>query len=193
MAVVATGRIRHDERVPDAPRGRIPKDATQRERMARRLRTKPGRADYARRKSIVDQVFEQMKTRKHARHLRLRGVAGAKGEWTLHATCHNLRKLANTAKTAPLPGTRPSARVPWRHGSGGSTRIDKSPAMILAQIRPNLDQQQKSRQTTQVPTHATRAGVRGPRRGSRLPALPKGPHAPESMVHVERMVPGSGA
>lgn len=142
MAVVATGRIRHDERVPDAPRGRIPKDATQRERMARRLRTKPGRADYARRKSIVDQVFEQMKTRKHARHLRLRGVAGAKGEWTLHATCHNLRKLANTAKTAPLPGTRPSARVPWRHGSGGSTRIDKSPAMILAQIRPNLDQQQ---------------------------------------------------
>jgi transposase len=43
-AHIATGRIKHGERVPDAPRGRIPKNATQRERMARRLRTKAGRA-----------------------------------------------------------------------------------------------------------------------------------------------------
>ena len=103
-AVVATGRIRRNERVPDAPTGRIPKDATQRERMARRLRTKPGRADYARRKAIVEPVFGQMKTRQNAKHLRLRGLAGAKGEWTLHTICHNLRKLANAAKTVPQPG-----------------------------------------------------------------------------------------
>ena len=102
-AVVATGRIRHNERVPDAPRGRIPKDATQRERMARRMRTKSGRADYARRKAIVEPVFGQMKTRQNAKHLRLRGFTGAKGEWTLHAICHNLRKLANAATAAPLP------------------------------------------------------------------------------------------
>jgi hypothetical protein len=44
-AVIATGKIRHNERVPDAPRGRIPNDATPRERMARWTRTKPGRAD----------------------------------------------------------------------------------------------------------------------------------------------------
>ena len=100
-AVVATGRIRHNERVPDAPRGPIPKNATQRERVARRLRTKPGRADYARRKAIVEPVFGQMKTRQHAKHLRLRGLTGAKSEWTLHAICHNLRELANAA---PLPG-----------------------------------------------------------------------------------------
>lgn len=98
--LVATGRIRRNERVPDAPRGRIPKDATRRERMARRLRTKPGRADYARRKAIVEPVFGQMKTRQHAGHLRLRGLAGAQGEWTLHAICHNLRKLANAADVA---------------------------------------------------------------------------------------------
>ena len=104
-AVVATGKIRHNERVPDAPRGPIPKDATQRERMARRMRTKPGRADYARRKAIVEPVFGQMKTRQNAKHLRLRGFAGAKGEWTLHAICHNLRKLANATKTAPLLST----------------------------------------------------------------------------------------
>lgn len=104
-AVVATGKIRHNERVPDAPRGRIPRDATQRERMARRMRTKAGRADYARRKAIVEPVFGQMKTRQHAKHLRLRGLAGARGEWTLHAICHNLRKLGNAAKTAPIPAT----------------------------------------------------------------------------------------
>lgn len=96
-AVIATGRIRRNERVPDAPRGRIPKDATRRERMARRLRTKTGRADYARRKAIVEPVFGQMKVRQHAGHLRLRGITGVQGEWTLHAICHNLRKLANAA------------------------------------------------------------------------------------------------
>jgi len=94
-ALVATGRIGGKERVPDAPRGRIPNNATQRERMARRLRTKAGRADYARRKAIVEPAFGQMKVRQAAGHLRLRGLAGAQGEWTLHAICHNLRKLAN--------------------------------------------------------------------------------------------------
>ena len=93
-ALVATGRIRGKERVPDAPRGQIPKDATQPERMARRLRTKAGRADYARRKAIVEPAFGQMKVRQAAGHLRLRGLAGAQGEWTLHVICHNLRKLA---------------------------------------------------------------------------------------------------
>jgi IS5 family transposase len=98
--LVATGRIRRNERVPDTPRGPIPKDATRRERMARRLRTKAGRTDYARRKAIVEPVFGQMKVRQHAGHLRLRGIAGVQGEWTLHAICHNLRKLANAATAA---------------------------------------------------------------------------------------------
>ena len=40
--LIATGRIKAHERVSDTPRGPIPKDATQRERMARRLRTKAG-------------------------------------------------------------------------------------------------------------------------------------------------------
>ena len=93
--LVATGRIRDGERVSESPRGRIPKDATQRERMARRLRTKAGRADYARRKAIVEPAFGQMKVRQAAGHLRLRGLGGAQGEWTLHVICHNLRKLAN--------------------------------------------------------------------------------------------------
>jgi transposase len=92
--LIATGRIRRGEHVPASPRGPVPKDATARERMGRRLRTKKGRADYARRKAIVEPVFGQMKVRQHAGFLRLRGLDGAQGEWMLHSICHNLRKLA---------------------------------------------------------------------------------------------------
>lgn len=98
--LIATGRLKHHERVPAAPTGRIPNDATSRERMARRLRTKPGRADYARRKAIIEPVFGQMKVKQNAGRLRLRGLAGAQGEFTLHAICHNLRKLANHTRPA---------------------------------------------------------------------------------------------
>ena len=99
--LVGTGRLKHHEQVPDAPRGPIPKNTTSRQRMARRLPTKKGRADYARRKAIIEPVFGQMKVKQNAGQLRLRGLAGAQGEFTLHAICHNLRKLANTTQ----PGT----------------------------------------------------------------------------------------
>ena len=92
--LVATGRLKHHEQIPDAPLGRIPKHLTSRQRMARRLRTKPGRAAYARRKAIIEPVFGQMKVKQNAGHLRLRGIDGAQGEFTLHTICHNLRKLA---------------------------------------------------------------------------------------------------
>ena len=95
--LIATGRLKHHERVPDAPRGPIPRDATVKEKMARRLRTKTGRADYARRKAIVEPVFGQTKVRQRAGFLRLRGLEGASGEWALHSLCHNLRKLAGAS------------------------------------------------------------------------------------------------
>ncbi len=94
--LIATGRQRHGEETPAAPRGRIPKDLTPRQRMTRRLHTKKGRADYARRKAIVEPVFGQMKTVQHAGQLRLRGLDNVQGEWTLQALCHNVRKLRNS-------------------------------------------------------------------------------------------------
>jgi transposase len=90
---MATGRLTHDEQVPPTPRGRIPKDATLKQRMARRLRTKPGRGAYARRKAIVEPVFGQIMTCQDGRKLLLRGEDGARGEWRLLAACHNLRKI----------------------------------------------------------------------------------------------------
>jgi transposase len=100
--LAATGRQRHGEQFPKAPRGPIPKNATRRERMARRLRTKKGRAGYARRKAIAGPAFGQMKVRQHAGQLRLRGKDGAHGEWTLHAICHNMRKLTGVRSALGL-------------------------------------------------------------------------------------------
>jgi len=89
---ISTGRAKHGERIPDVPRGRIPADATARERMGRKLKTKNGRAVYARRKAIVEPVFGQIHTRQGKRVV-LRGLEQAQHEWNLLAACHNLMKL----------------------------------------------------------------------------------------------------
>jgi transposase len=91
--LIATGRRKHDEPVPPAPRGPIPKDATRKQRMARKLTTKPGRAAYARRKAIVEPVFGQMSILQNGKQLLLRGHAAARDEWLLLAACHDFRKL----------------------------------------------------------------------------------------------------
>jgi transposase len=90
---IATGRHRRADPPPVAPRGRIPNNATEKQRMARKLATTKGREVYARRKSIVEPVFGQMHTLQNAKQLLLRGLDQARGEWLLLATCHNLRKL----------------------------------------------------------------------------------------------------
>ncbi len=102
---IATGRVKHGERVPDVPKGRIPADATMRERMGRRLRTKKGRAVYARRKAIVEPVFGQIHTRQ-GKFVLLRGLEQAQNEWDLIAGCHNLMKLFSMqTKMALAAGT----------------------------------------------------------------------------------------
>ena len=95
-ALIATGRQKHGEKPPAAPRGRIPKGLTPKQQMTRKLRTKKGAAAYARRKAIVEPAFGQMKVAQDAGRLRLRGLHNAQGEWTLQALCHNARKLRNS-------------------------------------------------------------------------------------------------
>ena len=92
-AFIATGRLKHNETPPPAPRGRIPTAATPKQRMARKLRTKKGRAVYARRKVIVEPVFGQIDTCQGGKRLLLRGSAAAEAEWAFIAACHNIRKL----------------------------------------------------------------------------------------------------
>lgn len=90
---IATGRHKHSDPPPILPRGRIPKDATPKQRMARKLKTKRGRTVYAKRKTIVEPVFGQMQTVQGARHLLLRGEAKARAQWRFHCAVHNLLKL----------------------------------------------------------------------------------------------------
>ena len=103
-ALIATGRLKHGETPPAAPRGRIPKNATAKERMARKLRTKPGRAAYKRRKAIIEPVFGQIDTVQGAKKVLLRGETAANAEWQLLAACHNLRKLFGFAGTPQTTG-----------------------------------------------------------------------------------------
>jgi len=100
--LLATGRLKHGEKPPPAPRGRIPTGLTPKQRMTRKLPTLKGKAHYARRKAIVEPVFEQMKVAQDAVRFRLRGTDKTDGEWALHTFCHNLRKLQGSGWTPQM-------------------------------------------------------------------------------------------
>ena len=97
--LLATGRLKHGEKPPPTPRGRIPAGLTPKQQMSRKLRTKKGKADYARRKAIVEPVFGQINVAQGGHQLRLRGQVEAEIEWTFHLACHNFRKLAGSGWT----------------------------------------------------------------------------------------------
>jgi transposase len=90
---LATERLKHHEKVASAPRGRIPKHLTTKQRMARKLRTKVGREMYAKRKGMIEPIFGQLKQLLGFRQFSMRGLASMRGEWRLMATVHNLLKL----------------------------------------------------------------------------------------------------
>ncbi len=72
-ALVTPKRIKHGDKA-EAQTGRIPKDATLRERMTRKLQTDAGRKAYALRKVTVEPVFGQIRTRGLLRYW-LRGMS----------------------------------------------------------------------------------------------------------------------
>ncbi len=103
---MATGRLAHGEQVPAAPRGRIPKDATARERMARKLRAKPGRAAYARRNAIMERWIGSVRHELLNRtliwnHEHLRQILH---DYELHHNSHRPHmSLSAAAPLKPLP------------------------------------------------------------------------------------------
>jgi transposase len=96
---VATGKQKHHQPTPSSPRGRIPKSATLVELMKRKLMTKAGRAIYARRKTIVEPVFGQIKQAQGFRQFLLRGVEKVRSEWALICATHNMLKLYRACTT----------------------------------------------------------------------------------------------
>ena len=99
---IATGRFKHSEPPPPAPRGPIPRDATPKQQMARKTRTKKGRAIYARRKAIVEPVFGQIGTVQDGRRVLIRGKPAARAQWRLECAIHNLLKLHRAGGLAIL-------------------------------------------------------------------------------------------
>jgi transposase len=92
-AYLAAERLKHHEKVASAPRGRIPKGLSAKQRMARKLRTKVGREKYAKRKGMIEPIFGQLKQVLGFRQFSMRGLTSMRGEWRLMATVHNLLKL----------------------------------------------------------------------------------------------------
>ena len=98
---VAPEQTRHGRVVPPAPRGRIPRDLSPRDRMRRKLRTKRGRKRYALRMETVEPVFGQIKAGRGFRQFLLRGLEKVNAEWSLICTGHNLLKLFRCGRLAP--------------------------------------------------------------------------------------------
>ena len=90
---VAAGKQKHNQVAPKSPRGPIPKSATLVEQMKRKLMTKAGHAIYARRKTIVEPVFGQIKQAQGFRRFMLRGLDKVRSEWALVCASHNVLKL----------------------------------------------------------------------------------------------------
>jgi len=95
---IATGRQKHSDKTQPAPRGRIPKNLTTKERMSRKLRTKKGKEIYKERKQIVEPVFGQTKEARGFRQFLLRGLENVQAEWDLVCLTHNILKLFRSGK-----------------------------------------------------------------------------------------------
>ena len=79
------------ERFADDPAP--PKNPTPAKAMEHRLRTKAGKARYAKRKSTVETVFGIIKHVQGFRQFLLRGLRAVQGEWTLVCIGWNLKRL----------------------------------------------------------------------------------------------------
>lgn len=73
MTLIPPGNTRHTDAKPPAPRGRIPKYLSLKQKMERLLRTVKGRKAYAKRKETVEPVFGQIKDARGFRQFLLRG------------------------------------------------------------------------------------------------------------------------
>ena len=107
---IAPEKTRHGYKPPPAPRGRIPKGLSPRDRMRRKLQTKRGRQRYALRMGTVEPVFGQIKQGRGFRQFLLRGLQKVQGEWSLICTGHNLLKLFRFGGWADGGGCQP--RIP---------------------------------------------------------------------------------
>jgi hypothetical protein len=106
-AFIPPEKIKHSEwRTQKAPRGRIPKSATPKDRMRRKLRTKRGRARYKLRQTSAEPVFGHIKETMAFRQVPLRGQAKARSMWLFQCAAHNVMKLYRASRRSPRAARR---------------------------------------------------------------------------------------
>lgn len=115
---------RKAQREQPAPRGRIPKGCTARERMDRALLTKRGRRLYKTRGQTVEPVFGQIKVGRGCDRFMRRGEQACASEWKLLCTTHNLLKLWQSGKARWANQRRGAARKTWGQNTGRRDRAE---------------------------------------------------------------------
>ena len=103
---IAPEKTRHGRVLEPAPRGRIPKGLSAKDRMPRKLRTKRGRERYALRMETVEPVFGQIKQGRGFRQFLLRALTKVNREWLLICASHNLLKLFSVRGRVVRQGER---------------------------------------------------------------------------------------
>ena len=96
VPMLAVGRDKHhpgwrDRHTEPAP---LPENPTPVQTMTHRLKTKDGRACYAKRKHTIEPVFGIIKSVMGFRQFSLRGLEKVRGEWTLVCLAWNLKRMA---------------------------------------------------------------------------------------------------
>jgi len=106
---VATGRHPHGRSVADLEQRSDPPEpgpeASYKERMRHRLRTKKGQALYRLRKQTVEPVFGIIKSAMGFRRMSMRGKEKAETEWSLVCLSYNLKRLFNLKSAVCLQTT----------------------------------------------------------------------------------------
>jgi transposase len=71
----------------------IPEGLNAKQRMEYKLKTEVGKKIYAKRKTIIEPIFGQIKDGRRIRTFLMRGIDAVKGEWNLICATHNLLKI----------------------------------------------------------------------------------------------------
>jgi transposase len=100
-------------------------------RVRARMKTAEGQAIYAARKQIVEPVFGRLKHNLGFRRLLLRGLSGARIEWSLMCMGHNLRKWAR-AVCPHLPCRAGFALVRCWLAFAPAELVDRMPKLLSA-------------------------------------------------------------
>lgn len=101
-AFIPPEKVTHTQwRNAKAPRGPIPKNATDEYLMWRKLRTKRGRKRYTLRQTSVEPAFGQIKEGRGLRQVLHRGIDRVRALWRFDVAVHNLMKIHRSGGLQP--------------------------------------------------------------------------------------------